>query len=155
MRISGRTTQEGGSQQKGKWVDKTGRQTCHRGVHSTDIGQKGHLGKVCRKLRRFLHLLPKCFGTPWRTHQRMNIEVPKGDRSTTLSVLALPVLLWRRRRRQIWVRKDAFRRGENVIEKVILQVPSGQRLRLLVFYCECLSTGEGRASFGGRRKKRI
>jgi hypothetical protein len=29
-----------------------------------------------------------------------------------------------------------------VVEKVILQVPSGERLGLLVFYCESLSAGE-------------
>ena len=128
---------EGGHRSKsGKWQDKTGTQTCHRGVHPTDIRQKGHLGKVCRKFGRFLHLLPKCLGTPWRTHQRMNIEVPEGDRSTTAA--SAFVLLWR----QSWVRKDAFRRRENVVEKVILQVPSGQRLGLLVLYCECLSAGK-------------
>src|SRR6266705_4720667 len=116
----------------GKWLDKTGTQTCHRGVHPADIRQKGHLGKVSRKFGRLLHLLPKCLGTPWRTHQRMNIEVPEGDRSTTSASVLL------RRRRQSWVRKDAFRRRENVVEKVILQVQSGQRLGLLVLYCECL-----------------
>lgn len=124
----------------GKWLDKTGTQTCHRGVHPANIRQKGHLGKVSREFGRFLHLLPKCFGTPWRTHQRMNIEVPEGDRSTTSTTSASASVLLRRR--QSWVRKDAFRRRENVVEKVILQVPSGQRLGLLVPYCECLSAGE-------------
>jgi hypothetical protein len=123
------------------------RRTCHRGVHPTDIRQKGHLGKVCRKFRRFLHLLPKCFGTPWRAHQRMNIEVPERDRrssTTTPSVVLVFLLLLQRR--QIRVRKDAFRCGENVVEKVILQVLSGERLGLLVFYRERFSAGERRAS---------
>ena len=111
-------------------------QTCHRGVHPTDIRQKGHLGKVRRKFRSFLHLLPKCLGTPWRIHQRMDIEVSEGDHST------LPSVLLFRRQRQSWIRKDTLRRGENVVEKVILQVPSGERLGLLVLYCECLSAGE-------------
>ena len=74
----------------------------------------------------------------------MNIQVPEGDRSTTTTT-TLSVLLRGRRRRQSRVRKDAFRRGKNVVEKVILQVPSGQRLGLLVFYCECLASGERRA----------
>lgn len=77
----------------------------------------------------------------------MDIQVPEGDRSTT------SVLLRRRRRRQSRVRKDAFRRRENVVEKVILQVPSGQRLGLLVLYCECLSAGERRRASGRFRNK--
>jgi hypothetical protein len=116
---------------------KTGRRTCHRGVHSANIRQKRHLGKIGRKIGRLLHLLPKCLGTPWRTHERMHVEVPEGDRSSTSTSLFL--------RRQCGVRKHAFRRRENVVEKVILQVPSGQRLGFLVFNCECLSTGECRA----------
>jgi hypothetical protein len=137
----------GGQRVANRWT-KRGRQTCHRGVHPTDIRQKGHLGKVCRKFGRFLHLLPECLGTPWRTHQRMNIEVPEGDRSSsTMASSVSSVLL----RRQSWVRKDAVRRRENVVEKVILQVLSGQRLGLLVLYCECLSAGERRAS--GRFRK--
>ena len=66
----------------------------------------------------------------------MHVQVPEGDCSTT--TVTASVLL----RRQCWVRKDALLRRENMVEKVILQVPSGERLGLLVLYCESLSAGK-------------
>jgi hypothetical protein len=66
----------------------------------------------------------------------MHVQVPEGDRSTT--TVAASALL----QRLCWVRKDALLRCENMVEKVILQVPSGERLGLLVLYCESLSAGK-------------
>lgn len=73
----------------------------------------------------------------------MHVQVPEGDRSSgssSSSTAAHSVLF--RRRRQGRVRKDALLRCENVVEKVVLQVPSGERLGLLVLYCESFSAGK-------------
>ena len=69
----------------------------------------------------------------------MHVQVPERDHSSTFLILL-------RRRRQSRVCKNAFRRGEDVVEKIILQVPPGERLGLLVFYRERFSAGERRAA---------